>query len=488
MSYTHHERLSAVDSGFLALETTNSHMHIGAVAEFEAAPLAGPDGRLDFARIEHAIEVGIHRVPRYRQRLEWVPLLGHPVWVDDPSFNLHYHVRHTCLPPPGDERQLKRLTGRIFSQQLDRGKPLWEMWVVEGLASGRIAVITKAHHCMIDGVGSVELTSTTMQPTADPDPRFFEPAPRWIPRPAPSPLELLASELGHRISATAGALGAAARGALRPRRSLSALSETLEGVADAVTTGMRPASPTPLNVDIGPHRRFDWCEMDLARVREIKSALGGTVNDVVLAIVTGALRRFLRQRGLTVEGLDFRAMIPVNLRDQADRTVGNRVAMLVAHLPIDARAPRDRLDRVIAETRALKRSHQSAGMAAIEEIGDATFTSVFVEFARATALTRPFNLVVTNVPGPPFPVYMLGSRMLACHPMVPLFRGQALGIALFSYDGRLYWGFNADWDAIPDLHDLVAAVEAELGHLQDAAGVAHAAPGEMSLASHAPAA
>ena len=474
MTYTHHDRLSAVDSGFLALEDDDAHMHIGAVAEFEAGALTGPDGHLDIARIEHAIEVGLHRVPRYRQRLAWVPLLGHPVWVDDRSFNLHYHIRHTCLPPPGDDRQLKRLAGRVFSQQLDRGKPLWEVWIVEGLASGRVAVISKTHHCMIDGVGSVELTATTMQPTPDPDPELAGPAPTWVPRPAPEPLELLGSELMHRVRASARALRAAAAGTLHPARSATAVYETVEGVVDAVSAGLSPASPTPLNVEIGPHRRFDWCETDLQVVKDIKSRLGGTVNDVVLTIAAGALRHFLRQRGLAVEELDFRAMMPVNLRAAADRTVGNRVAMLVARLPVGERSPRERLERVISETRALKHSHQAAGMEAIEDIGDATFTSLFVEFARATALSRPFNVVVTNVPGPPFPVYMLGARMVACHPMVPLFRNQALGIALFSYDGRLFWGLNADWDAVPDLHDLIGAIGAETSRLADAATVAAA--------------
>jgi diacylglycerol O-acyltransferase / wax synthase len=480
VAYTHHERLSAVDSSFLALEDANAHMHIGAVAEFEAAPLTGSDGRLDVARIERAIEASLHRFPRYRQRLEWVPLLDHPVWVDDASFNFPYHVRHTCLPPPGDERQLKRLAGRILSQQLDRGKPLWELWIVEGLASGRIAIVTKVHHCMIDGVGSVELTGLAMQASADPDPRLSAPAPRWMPRPAPSKLQLVRGEVQHRVAASANGLAVALRSAAHPIRAATTLYSTVEGIVEAVTAGLRPASPTPLNVEIGPHRRFDWCEGDLDRVKRIKERLGGTVNDVVLAIVSGAIRRFLRQRGLAPADLDFRAMIPVNIRRDGDHTVGNRVAMLVARLPLDAGSPRERLARVIGETRGLKRSHQAAGMEAIEEVGDATFTSLFVEFARASALNRPFNLVVTNVPGPPFPIYMLGARMLACHPLVPLFRGQALGIALFSYDGRLFWGCNADWDAVPDLHDLVAAIDVETAHLADAAEASLESPPESA--------
>jgi len=488
VSYTHYDRLSAVDTTFLELEDGSAHMHIGSVAEFEREPLVRPDGNLDIARLEHAVEVGLHRVPRYRQRLAWVPLFGHPVWVDDPTFNLHYHVRHTSLPPPGDERQLKRLAGRILSQQLDRGKPLWELWIVEGLASGHIAVISKAHHCMIDGVGSVELTSITMQTTPEGDPRLEGPAPPWVPRAVPSPVELVAGEVLHRARAPFRALRAVARGALAPVSFARGCWDTLRGVAESVASGIKPSSATPLNIDIGPHRRFDWCETDLAQVKRVKQHFGGTVNDVVLAIVAGALRRFLRQRGMAVEELDFRAMIPVNIRAEGDRTIGNRVATVVARLPLAARGPRERLERVIGETRALKGSHQAKGMQAIEELGDATFPSLFIEFGRAMAVARPFNLVVTNVPGPTSPVYMFGARMVACYPLVPLYRNQALGIALFSYDGRLFWGFNADWDAVPDLHELVEAVETEARSLAEAAAIggSEGAPPQLSSSENQP--
>jgi WS/DGAT/MGAT family acyltransferase len=484
MPYTHAERLTALDQSFLALEDTNAHMHIGAVALFDATPLAGPSGTLDMDEMRRLMEAGMHRVPRYRQRLAWIPVLEHPVWVDDDRFNLDYHVRHTHLPAPGDERQLKRLAGRIMSQQLDRGKPLWEMWVVEGVEGNRFAIISKVHHCMIDGVGSVELTGSVMRPTPDRDPRLDEKPPRWLPRPAPSPRQLLAGELFHRVlEPIAGATRV--RAAVRdPRATARAMVDTAAGVVEAVVAGFRPASPSPLNVDIGPHRRFDWTSMDLATVKEIGHELGGKVNDVVLAIVSGALRRFLRRRGINVDRLNFRAMVPVNVRagDERDE-MGNRVAMLVVRLPLDAHDARERLARVVRETGAMKRSRQAVGVQALEDVSDHTFTTLFTLFGRLAAASRPFNLVVTNVPGPQFPVYVLGARMTACYPLVPLFRNQALGIALFSYDGRLYWGFNADWDALPDLHDVVEAVDAEAAALARAAGVqvgvtpAAAAPG-----------
>ncbi len=451
MAYSHHERLSALDDSFLELEDASSHMHIGAVAVF--------DGEVGIDAVHHLMEATLHRVPRYRQRIVRVPLVGQPVWVDDERFNLGYHLRHTRLPQPGDERQLKRLVGRIMSQQLDRGKPLWEMWMVEGLVDGRVAIISKAHHCMIDGVGSVELTGAIMRPTPDHDPRLDEPPPRWIPRPQPSPLALLGSELLHRVAAP---LGLVRDVMAAPCSTLRALPRVVGGLATALETGLRSASSTPLNVPIGPHRRFDWTIMDLHVLKEVRTRLGGTVNDVVLAMLAGALGRFLVRRGVPVDGLDFRAMVPVNVRTDATRGhVGNQVAMMVVRLPLEERDPRRRLARVVAETRRAKTSSQAEGMHALEELSDRTFTTLFTEFARLTALSRPYNIVVTNVPGPPFPVHVLGARMTACYPLVPLFQNQALGVALFSYDGRLYWGLNTDWDVLPDVHELIDGVQQE---------------------------
>jgi WS/DGAT/MGAT family acyltransferase len=446
-------------------------MHIGAVAVFERGPLATSGGGVDFDKIARLVEAGLHRIPRYRQRLAWSPGFGHPVWIDDPRFNLAYHLRHTHLPHPGDDRTLKRLAGRLMSQQLDRGKPLWEMWVVEGLENDRFAIVTKAHHCMIDGVGSVELTGSVMRPTPDDDPALAGPPPRWLPRPAPGQAGLWLREAWHRANAPAAFARLVRDVAAAPRETLASAGATAAGLFDAMSASFRPASPTPFNVEIGPHRRFDWTEMDLARIRDVKTRLGGTVNDVVLAMLSGGLRRFFHRRGLDTTDLDFRAMLPVNVRTAGEH-LGNRVAMMSVRLPLDVADPHERLARVVAETTRVKASHQAAGIQALEEVSDRTFTSIFTQFARLATLSQPYNVVVTNVPGPQFPVYVAGARMIACHPIVPLFRKQALGVALFSYDGRLFWGFNSDWDVVPDLHDLVAAVERE----RDAFGTASEEP------------
>jgi diacylglycerol O-acyltransferase / wax synthase len=467
---THFERLSAVDATFLEIEGENSPMHVGAVAIFEAGPLSRPEGGIDIERIRNLVEALL--VPRYRQRIARTPITGHPVFIDDARFTLHYHLRHVSLPAPGDERLLKRLAGHVMSLPLDRNKPLWELWVVEGVAGGRFAIITKTHHCMIDGVGTADLMVSSMSLAPTPaGPK----ATHWTPRPAPGPLELLADELRHDIGTGLAALGGVAAALGRPIDAVREMRQALAGAVDALGASMHRTSATPFNIEIGPHRRFDWLRFDLAAVKDVKNRLGGTVNDVVLATVAGALRRFLRGRGEDADGLDFRAMIPVNIRTQDQSgAFGNRVTMMAAALPLGVRDPRRRLRRVIETMRELKASQQSHGVELFEEISELGLATLFARLARLTALTRPFNVVVTNVPGPQFRTYLLEAPLLEAYPLVPLFRNQALGIALFSYDGGLYWGLNADWDALPDLHTLVEALEAEFEALCRAA--ADAAP------------
>lgn len=469
MPYAHYERLSALDTAFLDVEDDNAHMHVGAVSLFDAAPLLRADGTVDIDEIRGFIEASIHRIPRYRQRLETVPVFGNRIWVDDNRFNLNYHVRHVGLPYPGDERLLKRLAGRIMSQKLDRGKPLWELWVVEGVEGGRLAMINKAHHCLTDGIGSVELLGTLMRPMPE-QRRDAEERHRWIPRPVPARGDLFRQEIGRRVTEPLAALGAAAAAVRDPVHSLEKVRDAILGLGEALAPGLRPASATPLNTDIGPHRRFDWLTMDLNAVKAAKNRLGGTVNDVVLAVVSGALRRFLRSRGLRVDDLDFRAMIPVNFRSESEREhLGNRITMMVAPLPVNERDPRARLARVIEATRTLKKSRQSTGIKTLEDLSDLTLTTLFSAFSRFSTRTRPYNVVVTNVPGPQIPIYFLGAPMHSVFPLVPLSNDQALGVALFSYNNYLFWGFNADWDAMPDLHEVVAAIQTEFARLEEAA-------------------
>ncbi|MGH7790376.1 MAG: WS/DGAT/MGAT family O-acyltransferase, partial [Candidatus Binatia bacterium] len=468
MSYSHYDRLTALDASFLGIEDHSCHMHVGSVGIFDAGPLRSRDGDLDMDRIMAMADAILARHPRFRQKLAYVPLLGSPVWVDDARFNLSYHVRHAALPPPGTDRQLKRLAGRIMSQQLDRGKPLWELWYIEGLRDDRFAVIAKIHHCMVDGVAGTDLMASMMGP--DPHHVPSSKGSKWMPRPAPSALQLLTDETLRRAGLPLDVARAAGTLVAHPRRALGTLRDALGSVGEVLLASASSATPTPLNCDIGPHRRFDWVRLDLDVVKSIKNHLGATVNDVVLAIVAGALRRFLAQRGESVDDLTFRAMIPVNMRQTSEHAqLGNRVSLMVAALPLAEPDPVRRLQHVVETMRTLKGSNQRHGTELLAEVSDRLSGSLLTQFARLTSRALPYNIVVTNVPGPPFPVYTLGAPLREVYPLVPLFANQGLGIALFSYDGGLYWGFNADWDALPDLHDLVDAVAAECETLRRAA-------------------
>lgn len=465
MSYTHYDRLSALDATFLEIESPSVHMHVGSVNLFDAEALRTPEGGIDIERIRALSDPALRRSARFRQRIERIPVFGHPVWVDDPSFNLDYHLRHTALPDPGDLRQLKRLAGRIFSQKLDPNRPLWEMWFIENVEGGRFAVVTKVHHCMIDGVSGADLLAGFMRGTADGEGETS--SSRWVPRPAPGPTQLMGHELVRRASLPAMAARAVVAAFGAPTEAFGNARHALEAVGEMLGAGLSSASATPLNDDIGPYRRFDWTRLDLAAMQEVKRRLGGTLNDLVLAIVSGAMRSFLERRSVEVDSLDFRAMLPVNTRshDQHGK-LGNRVASVAARLPVHEKDPAQRLASVIATTRRIKASNMVEGGELLGELSDWTFTRIVADVSRLAARARAFNMVVTNVPGPAFPVYLAGARMQEIYPLVPLFSNQALGIALFSYDGTLFWGFNADWDAMPDLHDLVEMVQREFETLQ----------------------
>ena len=466
MAYTHYDRLTALDLSFLEYEAQDPavHMHVGAVALFQPGPLATEEGGIAIDRIRAGVEASLAESPRFRQKLAKIPVIDSPVWIDDERFNLHYHVRHTALPRPGSLRQLKRLVGRIFSQKLDRSKPLWEFWFVEGLEDGRFALIAKAHHAMVDGISGFDLLARMMR--LDPDPTI-EPARRWIPRPPPPAAKLLADEAARRASLPLELAGAGARALASPAASLEKLRDASGALYEALTANLRPATSTPLNAEIGPYRRFDWTRLDLAAVKEVKQRLGGTVNDVVLACVAGAVRRFLLARSVDLSDLTFRAMLPVSVRPEGERRgEGNRVVSLIAELPVAEPDPRTRLARVVETTQKLKRSRQAHGIEIFEEIADRTFQGLFVSIGRLTALQTTYNMVVTNVPGPQTPVWLLGAKMEEIYPLVPIFVSQALGIALFSYDGALCWGFNADWDSVPDLHDIAGWVDEEFEGLR----------------------
>jgi WS/DGAT/MGAT family acyltransferase len=465
----HYDRLSSQDATFLDLESPTAPQHVAATVVLRTGSLRTPAGGVDIERIRAYVGSRLHRIPRYRQRLAHVPLENHPVWVDDEHFSIDFHVRHTALPKPGDRRQLKRLSSRILSQRLDRRRPLWELWVVEGLEGGeRFAIVQKTHHSVIDGISGVDLMAVLLRGEPSDD---FEPGPPWTPRPAPGRGELLAAELRRRASGAAQLALSRGPSVLRdPRAFLGAVREGVEAVGETLAAGLRPASNTPLNRPLGAHRSFDWLDMKLADLKRVKDRLGGTVNDVVLATVAGALRRFFALRRVDVEGLHVRANVPVSMRAAEERgRLGNRIALWMTDLPVSEPDPLRRLALVRETTARLKTSKQALGAEVLAAVSDWTSSSLLSLAVRVSARGRPYNLVVTNVPGPQVPLYLLGAEVEACYPVVNLLPQQGLGVALFSYAGSLFWGFTADPEVVPDLAGFPGLVQAAFGELAEAA-------------------
>jgi diacylglycerol O-acyltransferase len=466
MSYSHYDRFSSMDATFLDLEDGNAHMHVGSVGIFDGEPLTAAGGGLDFDRILEFAGTALQKNVRFQQKIDHVPVLRQPVWVDDDKFNLSYHVRHTCLPAPGSERLLKRLVGRIMSEGLDRGKPLWELWFVEGVEGNRFAVVSKVHRSLADDVSGFGLLLAFLDSAPH---HRAKPAGAWMPRPAPSSSRLFFDELTRRASIPLSLLRAGARAVSVPRRSLSTLRDAGIGLGQAAKAALVPASETPFNSPLGPHRRFDWARVEIGDRAELERRFGGTFDDVVLAVAAGAVRRFFIGRGLRVDDLDFRALVPVShRRDGEGEALDGRASTLLAPLPLEEPDPGRRLHKIAETRRELEASKQRQGGEMIAEIADRTFNGLMVQFARFGLRNRAANLVIANVPGPPKPVYLLGARMREIYPVVSLGSDQTLGVALIHYAGGLYWGFNSDWDVLPDLHDLVEAVHSEFEELRTA--------------------
>ncbi|MGI9585890.1 MAG: WS/DGAT/MGAT family O-acyltransferase [Acidimicrobiia bacterium] len=448
----HYERLSNLDASFLALERRSTHMHVGAVAVFGPGPYTSDSG-VDIKELRRLIESRLESIPRYRQRLATVPFEGHPVWVDDEHFNLEYHVRHIALPHPGTEDQLKSLVGRLMSQQLDRTRPLWELSVVEGLEDGGFAIVTKIHHCMIDGMSGIDLMAVILD--FQPDVAIEDPAP-WTPRPAPNGTELAVREISHTVSRLLSGIGDLSSIVGEIEDVSSEWSRRLRAVGASLSSGwLTQTGKTPLNGSVGPSRWFDWVDVPLADVKAVKDAHAVTVNDVMLATVAGAVRSYLLGDGsmseADVAATEFRVMAPVSVRAKDDRgKLGNQVAMWLLELPIGEPDPAVRLAEIHDATRNLKETDQALGASTLVQVSTGAPATLVSLAARLASRVRPFNMTVTNVPGPQFPLFMAGSQMLSTYPLVPLWESHGVGVAMFSINGRIDIGINMDRTLIED--------------------------------------
>jgi len=456
------DRLNPLDVSFLYMESPTTAMHVGGVAVFQP-----PEQGLDYDRLVELISQRIALVPRYRQKVRWVPgRLANPVWVDDSEFDVTYHVRRSALPKPGSDGQLRELVGRLMSRQLDRNRPLWEIYLVEGLSDGRVAVVTKTHHAMVDGVSAVDIGTVILDLT--PTPREV-PDDDWSPRPEPGALSLVTHAVTDLVSRPGQAVDTARTAAVDVRATAGKVLSVAGGVLAQARMMARPAPASPLNAVIGEQRRFGMAATDLDDYKRVRKSHGGTVNDVVLATVSGALRNWLLTRGEAVTATTtIRAMVPVSVRaDQHKGELGNRVSSYFVDLPVGEGSAVMRLHQVSFAMRAHKESGSAVGADALVQLSGFAPPTIHSLGARvASGFTRRlFNLVVTNVPGPQFPLYAAGSRMLSVYPVVPLAKGQAVSIGLTSYDGGVYYGLNADRDAMPDIDVLASCLEDALAEL-----------------------
>jgi WS/DGAT/MGAT family acyltransferase len=451
------QHLTVLDEMWLHLEGPDTHMHVGAVVIFE-----GPSP--DYEEFKDMIGRRLQMVPRFRQRIATVPFgLGRPVWVDDTHFNLEYHVRQTALPAPGDDEKLKRLAGRIMSQQLDRSKPLWEIWFVEGLSDDRFALISKTHHAVVDGVSGADLLTVVLDLQPEPPVDEVEP---WRPEPEPTPDQLLLEAIGERVTSPAEVIRTLQSAMLDPTKIPNRVIEAARAVGSFVGGTLDLAPTSSLNQRIGPHRRYENVLVSLDDVKRIKDQHGTTVNDVVLAAVTGGLRQLLQQRGERVDEIELRAMIPVSVRTDSQKgALGNQVSTMWATLPVKETDPVRRLQTVNEHMGNLKGSGQAVGAQILTSLGEYAPPTILAQASRLVQRQRAYNLTITNVPGPQIPLYTCGRKMLEVYPILPLAGNTTLGVALFSYNGTVGFGLIGDYDTASDLAVLAEGIEKSIAEL-----------------------
>lgn len=480
------QKLTPLDASFLHLETPRTHMHIGGVAIFEPSPLG--TGRALYDGLAAAIAPRLDLMPRYRQKLAFVPLsLDTPVWVDDPDFDMSNHLLRAALPKPGGDRELQDLIGRVFSRQLDRRRPLWEIYIVEGLPNGRWALLTKSHHAMVDGISNLELATILLDIDPKPAAQSFGVS-RWEARESPSGLGLLIDSLRQRVTRPARVLSAARAVAGQPGRLADALRDTASGLASMAEHMGAPSSA--INGKTGPSRAYSYSRFPLDDFRMVKTVFGGTINDIVLAVVAGGLRHFLIARGIDPDDEEqaLQALCPVSIRDSSERTaLGNRLAMLLVRLPISEVDPVKRLTAVRATVDALKARKQAVGADFLLNLAGFAPSTLHAMVARASLRQIAFNLIVTNVPGPQFPLYCQGAKLVETFPIAFLYDGQQIAVAIFSYSGTLNFGYIVDRQGVPDSDVFAECVEEGLRELVEAAR-AESAIGSAGANGSAPAA
>ena len=458
-------RLSVQDSAFIYFERDESPLNVGSVGIYE--------GRIPFQRLVDHLKGRIRLIPRYRQRLMFVPFnIAFPTWEDDPDFDILDHVHHVSLPPPGDDDQLARLAGELWAPPLSRTKPLWELFLIEDLPGDRTALLAKVHHCMIDGVSGIELFMAALDISPEPSPPQPE-EPPYAPDPIAGAETRLADALFHQVDQAVQTLADFQQVLLNPRVRLRRARQTFQALEQLAPLFTQSVPKTPFNAPLSGRRSIAWSEMSFAEIRGIRSALGGTINDVALAIVSGALQRYLELHGQSTEGLELRVMTPVNIRREDEKgTLGNRISAMFVPLPVGISDPVERARAVRERVETLKQANQARAMDTFFRMMDIVPVSLIAATGRGPWMSNTvMNLVCTNVPGPMIPLYCVGHRLLAHYPLVPQTWELGIAVGITSYDQKLYFAFVADTKVVPDVKRLKEFLDQSFLELRTAAGV-----------------
>ena len=460
------ERLGPQDASFLYLETPSNHNHVGGLAILD--PSTGPGETLRFDDLVTLISSRLHLVPRFRQKVVFPPIpIARPVWVDDVHFDIDFHLRRAALPAPCGRRELIDYVQRVISRPLDRTKPLWEMYLIEGMENGLVSILTKVHHAMIDGLSGVDIATAVFD--FSPVPQVLS-TPEWTPEPEPDRAtlarEALRDGIFHPLSGVTTAFG---RMLGAPVVAAGDIGSTLGGIRTLLGGGVM-APQSPFNRPVGPNRRFSMVEAPVQTFKDIKNALGGTVNDVVLATAAGGVHHLFVERGLATKGRVQRAMVPVSVRADHERAaLGNRVSSIFVDLPVGPMSAKGRLRHITKETRHLKDSNEAVGAEFLMNIGSWAPPTIHAMAARTASRARFINLVVSNVPGPQIPMYIAGAKLLAQYPIMPIAENMGLSIAVTSLAGTMAFGITADWDTLPDIEILAEGMDGTILELRKAA-------------------
>ncbi|MCA1838872.1 MAG: wax ester/triacylglycerol synthase family O-acyltransferase [Actinobacteria bacterium] len=456
------QQLSPLDNLFLNLERPHTPMHTAGVVVFE--------GTAPFAKVFETIAARLHLVPRFMQRIAEVPYgLGYPFWVDDPGFDLSYHLRHSALPSPGNDEQLCDYAARLISRPLDRSRPLWELYVIDGLKGGRSAIVSKTHHAMVDGLSSMDLATVLLD--FEPDPPAMTSGKTRNAEPFPSTITLVQAGLSKQLDQLVQTVSGLKLAVTSPKAMLEGVGSTASKLASSAASLLKPARSSPLNTGPGLHRRYAIVRSTLQTFKDIKNAAPGvTVNDVILAVCSDALGRLFRDRGEATEAKNLRVMVPVSVRDESQKmALGNEVAAVFPDLPIGKMPAFDRLKLIHEEMAEIKDSGQAVGADLLVNITRWAPPTLHAMAARLGTRARLMNTVISNVPGPQIPLYSCGQKMLEPYAVIPLSQGQSLAIGVTSYNGGIFFGMNADRDAHPDLKTLASHIAHAISELEKAA-------------------